>query len=75
MMIETIKLYILISVWVTLTFIQVTVVLEIKTIGFHFLMNFFADLDEIHHVATTCWSVDAHAKFMYASNIQGRDLC
>ena len=47
--IETSKFYILISVWMTLTFIQ-----EIKSFGIHFLADLSIDLDEIQYVATSC---------------------
>ena len=30
----------------------------------HFVRNFVVDVDEIQYVATTCWFVEAHAKFI-----------
>ena len=32
--------------------------------GVHFLANASIDLDKIDYVATTCWFVEAHAKFI-----------
>ena len=32
--------------------------------GVHFLTNSCIDLDEMQYVATTCWFVQAHAKFI-----------
>ena len=29
-----------------------------------FLKKFILDLDEIQYVATTCWFIEAHAKFI-----------
>ena len=46
-----------------------------KDAGDLFLRNFIFDLDEIKYAATTCWFVEAHAKFMLWSNIQGREVC
>ena len=72
-MIETTELYILISAWMTLTFIEGH--REIKTFV-HFLWNFTGDLDETGCFATTCWFVEAHAKFFYGTiKIHGREIC
>ena len=62
MMIRTINPYILISVWMTLTFIQGNSCIRKKKLGVHFLANTFIDLNEIQYVATTCWFVGARAK-------------
>ena len=35
-----------------------------KKIGVHFPRNFAVNLDEIQYVATTCWFIEAHAKFI-----------
>ena len=32
------------------------------------------DMDEIQYVATTCWFVEAHAKFICTRDIQGREV-
>ena len=60
-MIKTIKFCILISVWMTLTFIQGYSCINF---GIHFLANLNIHVDEIQYVATTCWFVEAHAKFI-----------
>ena len=59
-MIETSKLHIVIPVWMTLTFIWS----EIRIFCVHFLANFSVALDKIWCVATTCWFVEVHAKFI-----------
>ena len=56
MMIETTRLYILISVWMILTFIQGHSCMR------HFLRNLIIYLDENQSVATTCWFAEAHDK-------------
>ena len=48
------KLYILISILITFTFIQGHSVWEIQNFNVHFLRNFAVDLDDIQYVATTC---------------------
>ena len=64
MMVKITKLYILISVvWPWLSF-KVTVSWEIQDLGVHFVANLGIDLDEIQYVATACWFVEAHAKFI-----------
>ena len=63
-MVETTKLYILISVWMTLIFIHGFSLWETKNFGVHFLTNFMVGLDENQFVATTCCFVEAHAKFI-----------
>ena len=45
-----------------------------KKFSVHFLNNFTVDLDKIQFVATACWFMKAHSKFILY-NIQGRDLC
>ena len=55
MMTETTKLYILLSVWMTLTLIQGHSYGKSKS-------NFSIDLYEIQYVATTCRFVGAHVK-------------
>ena len=62
-MIETTELNILLPVWMTLTF-MVTAVWEINNFGVQFLTNLDINLDEIQYVATACWFVEAHAKFI-----------
>ena len=64
MMIETSKLYILISVGMALSYIQGHSCMKIKTVSFHFLGNFSVDLDEIICVAPIGWFFEAHAKFI-----------
>ena len=54
MMIGAIKLYLLISVWMTLTFIQGHSCMKIENFSDHFLRNFTVDLDKIQYVATIC---------------------
>ena len=64
MMIGIIKLYILVSAgWPSPSF-TVTIVWEIKNFGVHFLRNFVVDLDKLQYDATTCWFVEAHARFV-----------
>ena len=63
-MIETTKLNILISVWMTLTFFKVTVLWGIKNCVVHFFRNFTVGLNEFQYVATICCFVEAHAKFI-----------
>ena len=55
---------------------KVTVVWEKKNSGLHFLFlflflvaNISIDLDEIRYVATTCWFVEALARFIFAQVI------
>ena len=50
--------------WWPLPSFKVTVVLEINNLGVHFLANLCIHLDEILYVATTCWFVEAHGKFI-----------
>ena len=65
MMIETTKLYISISVWMTLTLIQGHRWLgNDKNSWVHFFEHFVVDLGEIRYVATTCWFVEGLAKFI-----------
>ena len=54
MMIDTIILYILFSVSMTLTFIQGHSCIRNQYFGVHFLTNLNIDLDEIQYVATAC---------------------
>ena len=65
MMIKTTQLYILVSVWMALTFIQGHSCMRNKNFGVHFLANLNIDLDKIQYVATTCWFVEADAKFLF----------
>ena len=53
-MIETTELYILISVWMTLTFIQGCTSIRNQNFDVHFLVNLGIDFDEIQSVTTTC---------------------
>ena len=54
-MIETTKLDIAISDWMTLIFIQGHSCVKMKkNFGVHFLANLSIDLDEIQYVTTTC---------------------
>ena len=64
MMIETTKHYDLISVWMTLTFIQGNSCMRKQKLLCPFSWKFYSDLDEIQSVATTCWFVEAHAAFI-----------
>ena len=43
---------------------KVTIVWEMNNFGVHFLSKVIIDSDEIQYVATTCWFVEAHAKFI-----------
>ena len=72
-MIETTKLYILISVWMILIFIERHSCMRNWKLQCPFLTNLIIVLDEIQYVATTCWIVEAHA--MGTSIVQGRQLC
>ena len=54
-MIGTAKLYILMSNWMTMIFIQ----------GHIFMRNQKLYLDGIQYVATNCWFVEAHAKVTF----------
>ena len=79
MMIESTKFYILISVWMTLTFILGHNCVR-KKIGVHFLASLSIDLNESQSVATICWFVEAYAIGRGrggggTSNTQGRELC
>ena len=64
MMVETTKLYILISVWMTLTVIRGHCCIGNQKLRCPFSRKLKIDLDEIQSVATTCWFVEAHAKFI-----------
>ena len=61
-MIETMKLHILILVWMMLTFIQGHSCLRNQN-SMHFLTNLSINFNEIQYVATTCWFLEAHANF------------
>ena len=60
MMIETTKLYIL----MTLAFIQGQSCMSNQKLCL-FSPNLGIDLDEIQYVATTCWSFEANAIFLF----------
>ena len=63
MMIDTTRLYIFISGWMTLTFIQSHSCMKNETnFGVHFLANLIIHLGEIESVVLTCWFVEIHAK-------------
>ena len=62
-MIEITKLSIFISVWMTLTFIQCHTYIRNQKLWCPFSHKSI-NLDEIQYVATTCWFVEAHAKFI-----------
>ena len=64
-MIEATKLYIVISVRMTIIFIQSHSFMRNQKLGVHLLANLHVDLDEIQHVATTCWFVEAHCTFYF----------
>ena len=68
-MVEINKLYILMSVWMTLTFIQGHICMRNQNLWCPFSGRFSIDLDEIQCVPTTCLYVEAHANFF-----QGRGL-
>ena len=74
-MTETTKLYILISVYVTLTFIQGHSCMTNRKLRCSFLRKFAIHLDENQYVATNCMFAEPHARFSCTSNIQGRELC
>ena len=63
LIVETTKLYISVSVWMTLTFIQGHSCMRNEKL-WHPFSSKFIDLDEIQCVGTTCWFVEAHAKFI-----------
>ena len=63
MMVEITILYILISVLMTLTFIEGHSCME-KKLKSIFSQILSVDLDKIQYVATTSWFVEAHAKFI-----------
>ena len=63
-MIETTKLYIFMSVWMTLIFIQGHSCMRNQKLWFNFLTNLGINLDEILYFATACWFVEAEAKFI-----------
>ena len=73
--IETTKFYILISVWMTLTFIQGHSCMRNQKLLCPFSWKHcrWFGLDSVF--ATNCWFVKAHAKFVCTSNIFGRELC
>ena len=62
-MVEKAILYILISVWISLTFIQGNSC-NTNQNYLYFFRKFAVSLDEIQYVATTCCFVEAHAKFI-----------
>ena len=71
MLMETMKLYILISVtfskgpvWMTLTFIQDHSCMRNQKLLLPFSGKFLIKLDGIQYVATNYWFVEAHAKFV-----------
>ena len=62
-MFETTKLYILLSVWITLTVLPGGGLWKLKKkFGVHFLGNVAVDVGETQYVATACWFVEAYAK-------------
>ena len=64
MMIKDTNLYILISVWMTLIFIQGNNCIRYQKLCGHLHANLHISLDEIQCVATTCWFAESHAKFI-----------
>ena len=64
LMIETTELYILISIWMILIFVEGHSWKKRKPLVSIFPTILGNDLDEIQYVATTCWFVEAHAKVM-----------
>ena len=64
LMIETAKLYISMSVWMTLTFIRGHCYIRNQELRCPFSRKLKIDSDEIQSVATTCWFVEAHARFI-----------
>ena len=73
-MVETFKLYILMTVWMTLHIIQGLGCMKNQNFCAHFLLNFLKYLDEIQVVATTSWFVEAHANLLCRIIFQGREL-
>ena len=57
-MMKTTKLYIFISVWMTLTFIQSHSCIRNQNFSVHFLANISVDLNEIQSIDTTIWFVE-----------------
>ena len=70
MIIKTSELYIFVSVWMTLTFIQGHGCVR-KKVCVHFLSKLDTDLNEFQDVATTCWFVGAHAEMILHSRFKG----
>ena len=67
MMMKTNELYILIQIWITLTFVQFQGLSCVRNIQIKNLVSIFllsVNLDEIQYVAATCWFVEDHAKFI-----------
>ena len=74
MMVETTKLYILIYVWLTMTFIQGHDCTRNQKLWCPF-SKLSINLDEIQCFATTCWLVEAHAwLIMHKSYARERTL-
>ena len=74
MMIKTTKLYVLISVWMTLTFTHCHSLARNHSFWVHFLGSFADDLDEIQYAPQPVGFVEAYARFILERNIQGREL-
>ena len=61
-MVKTTMLYILISVWMTMTFIQGHSCVKSQTCQCPFSGKF--EYDELQYIATTCCFVEAHARIV-----------
>ena len=75
MMMGTTKLYILISVWMTLTFIQGHSCTRNQKLWYPFSQKFCSGFGEIQSVITTYWVVELMLNVFCTSNIQGREHC
>ena len=63
-MTDTTKLFTLIPVWMTLTFVKVTVVQESRKFCVHFYANFSVKLDANWDAATACQVVKSYVEFI-----------
>ena len=73
--IGTTILYVLISVWMTFTFIQGDSCMRNQKLKCPFSQKFQSIWMEFIFLATTCWFVEAHAKFIFVQIIFKGDNC
>ena len=74
-LIEATKLYILTSVWMSLTFIQGGSCMKNPDLLCPFSGEFRFWFGWSSVYATTCWFVEVLANFFCTNNVQGRELC